>query len=90
MNKNKLKINKNGLLNPKFPAHSFNRTTNYINYSAPLLSSAPLFYVGNRVNTIYSPPNSFAILKYGNGSLYPLKYPTDYLIIDNKNYKIIK
>ena len=70
---NKLKINQKGNLVPTQPARSFNKRSSLITNSATNLNAAPLFYVGPRVNTLWSSmspemPYSFAIMKFGNSN----------------------
>jgi hypothetical protein len=68
---NKLKINSKGSLRPKLPARSFDKRESFITNPTTNLNSAPLFYIGPRVNTLWSStspymPYSFAVMKFGN------------------------
>jgi hypothetical protein len=98
---NKLKMNSNGNMYPNF--RIFNDSKNYITYPATNLNSAPLYYVGNRTNTLSSSlnPRAYVVMNYGNlhniyGNLgnsknviHANQYPTLSLNIDNNgNYKL--
>jgi hypothetical protein len=68
---NKLKINQKGNLLPKYPSRSFDKRNSLITNPMTNMNSAPLFYIGPRVNTLWSStspamPYAFAIMKYGN------------------------
>ena len=67
----KLKINSRGAFRPEKPARSFNDRESHISYPATNLNATPLFYIGPRVNTLWSSlsprsSSSYAVLKYGN------------------------
>jgi hypothetical protein len=67
----KLKINSRGAFRPDKPSRSFDYRESHISYPATNLNATPLFYIGPRVNTLWSSlsprsPNSYAVLKYGN------------------------
>ena len=68
---NKLRINQKGNLLPKQPARSFDKRSSLITNPTTNMNSAPLFYIGPRVNTLWSStspdmPHAFAIMKFGN------------------------
>lgn len=99
-----LRMSQNGSLKP-LPKSVFDNKHNLISPSATNLNSTPMFYVGKRINTLWSStnPNSFAIMKFGNnlhnvygnlgnshGTLYPVKVPNLNLTVDMKgNYKLV-
>lgn len=64
---NKLKINSMGNI---YPSRSFDLRESYISPQATNLNSNPMFYVGNRVNTLWSSTNplSLAIMKFGDNN----------------------
>ena len=70
---NKLKINQKGNLLPKQPSRSFDKTSSLITNPTTNMNATPLFYIGPRVNTLWSStsptmPYAFAIMKYGNSN----------------------
>ena len=70
---NKLKMNQKGSLVPHMPARSFDKRFSIVTNPTTNLNSAPLFYVGPKVNTLWSStspnmPYAFAIMKFGNSN----------------------
>ena len=71
--KNNLKMNKNGNL---YPSQTFDKRRDFITSPTTNLNSAPLFYIGNRVNVLSSstspssPSSPFAIgiMRFGNNN----------------------
>lgn len=68
---NKLKINSKGSLIPLRPARSFDKRESIITNPTTNLNSTPLFYIGPRVNTLWSStspsaPYALAMMKFGN------------------------
>ena len=62
---NYLGINNLGNLRPS--TSSYNLRESYFNNSAVNLSSAPMFYVGSRMNVLGSEnPHAYAMLKFGS------------------------
>jgi len=67
---NNLKINKNGTLLPKYPSNTFDKRYSIISDTATNMNSSPLFYIGPRVNTLWSStspnaPDVYAVMRYG-------------------------
>lgn len=70
---NKLKINQKGNLLPKQPARSFDKRSSFITPTTTNMNAAPLFYIGPRVNTLWSStspsmPLAVGIMKFGNST----------------------
>ena len=70
---NKLKINQKGNLLPKQPARSFDKRHSLITNPTTNMNAAPLFYVGPRVNTLWSStspamPLALGIMRFGNSN----------------------
>lgn len=70
---NKLKINQKGNLLPKHPARSFDKRSSLITSPATNMNAAPLFYIGPKVNTLWSStspsmPLALGIMKFGNSN----------------------
>lgn len=65
---NNLNMNELGNARPKNPSKVFNNRRDIITPSATNMSSAPLFYIGPRVNVLHSSinPRSLAIMRFGN------------------------
>ena len=77
---------------------TFNYRYSYYNNPAVSMNAHPMFYVGQRVNTLGSNnPNARAIMRYGNmnntGVMYPgntLQNPVLSLSVDARgNYKLV-
>ena len=85
-----LNIGPKGNLYPK--TSTFDNRNSCYNNQAVSMSSHPMFYVGQRVNTLGSNnPTAYAVMRYGNvckqGVIYPgntLRYPVYRLSIDEK------
>ena len=69
---NNLNMNKVGNARPEYPSIVLNDRHDKITLSATKLSSAPLIYLGSRVNELGSSMDrrSLAIMKFGNYSLH--------------------
>lgn len=70
---NKLKINQKGNLLPKHQARSFDKRENIITSPTTNMNAAPLFYIGPRVNTLWSStspsmPLALGIMKFGSST----------------------
>jgi hypothetical protein len=68
---NKLRINQKGSLIPKQPARSFDKRGSIITNPTTNMNSAPLFYIGDRVNTFWSStspntPYAIGVMRFGN------------------------
>ena len=68
---NKLKINQKGNLLPKQPARSYDKRNSLITPPTTNMNAAPLFYIGPRVNTLWSStspsmPLALGIMRYGS------------------------
>lgn len=66
-----LSISEKGNLRPKHPTRTFNQRRDYITSPTTNMNSAPLFYVGSRVNTLWSStspvsPLSVGVMRFGN------------------------
>jgi hypothetical protein len=84
---NKFKINSKGFLKPTKLERSFDKRVGLITNPTTNLNTTPLFYVGSKVNKLWSStspssPYTFEVMKYGNSNLN--------LTVDlNGNYKIV-
>lgn len=99
-----LRISQNGSLKP-YPKSVFDNKRSFISSSATNLNSTPMFYVGKKINTLWSSTNPYsnAVMKFGNnlhniygnlgnsrGTLHPVKVPNLNLTVDMKgNYKLV-
>jgi hypothetical protein len=65
--KNNLKMNKNGNL---YPSQTFDKRRDFITSPTTNLNSAPLFYIGHRVNVLSSStsPSAIGIMRFGNNN----------------------
>ena len=66
--KNNLKMNNKGNLRPVYPSRSFDKRSSYITAPATNLNATPMFYIGPRVNTLWSStsPKALGVMKFGN------------------------
>lgn len=71
--KNNLRMNDLGNMRPELPSRTFNMRKDIITPAATNMNSAPLFYVGPRVNVLWSstsPASPFAlgVMRFGNNN----------------------
>lgn len=84
---NKLRMNDLGNMRPESPARTFNMRRDLITAPATNMNSAPLFYVGPRVNVLWSStspasPLALGVMRFGNNN-----YSLHDVFGNNKNVK---
>ena len=85
---NKLRMNEAGVMRPELPARTFSVRRDVITPPTTNMNSAPLFYVGPRVNVLWSStspasPLAIGVMRFGNNS-----YSLHDVFGNNKNVNV--
>ena len=84
---NKLSMNEAGVMRPELPARTFSARRDIITPPTTNMNSAPLFYIGPRVNVLWSStspdsPLAIGVMRFGNNN-----YSLHDVFGNNKNVK---